>query len=383
MYQSMRTRDGMARIPSQHQQVLPKPSTACILCTTNNNNTDKDNNKLCMVTKTKRTSKNEYYWSGSTVFPGGLLDPASDGQFVDICLKYYSLWCKKYNFKFDDIMYRLNGLRELFEETGILLSRSKESINSLIENNDIVYPLKASIFDNRKHKLNVTEWRYKIMKDSYQFETLYQSLDLVPDILSLVPWARIQTPWFTGTMGRDAKRWDVKFYLALIDEEDAKIATNGDKDDNGQVVNALGKEIFRIDWVDINEAFGPKKIKKYKSIPFVTSIQLAEFYQIIHIENALYKEWKNAYFNRNIVAIRFKSAVRKPDNNIINLFNGDYLYDQVCGNQDVECDMEKENNPKYLQRIMFNKKTGYKMFKVLNEYKRLYQYSDKQILSKL
>ena len=277
VFQAMRTNDGIVRIPSEHKQALPKPSTAVILCTTTGSNPDI--NKICMVTKTKRTSKKKYHWSGNTVFPGGLLDAASDGQFVDICLKYYSKWFKKYNFKFDDIMFRLNGLRELFEETGILLCRSKESIQQMIENNNINYPIKASIFDNRIHKIDIIKWRYKIMKDSFQFESLFKSIDMLPDILSLVNWARIQTPWFTGTRGDDAKRWDVRFYLAMINQNDASfIATT-----TTASIDALGKEIFRIDWVDIKDAIGPRKIEKYKTIPHVTNIQLAEFYQIIHI----------------------------------------------------------------------------------------------------
>eukprot|EP01084_Bolivina_argentea_P182195 314581_1 len=379
VFQAMRTDNGISRIPSLHKQVEARPSTAIILCTTTNSNPDE--NQLCMVTKTKKTTKNQYYWSGSTVFPGGLLHAASDGQFVALCQKYYSLWFKKYHFTFDDIMYRLNGLRELFEETGILLARFKHDINSFISSDNISYPIKASIFDNRNHNLNVKEWRYKIMKDPYEFIALFKSINMIPDILSLVPWARIQTPWHVNS-----KRWDAHFYLAIIDKYDALIATNGDKDDNGQVVNALGKEIFRIDWVNIQDAFGSKKIDKYKTIPSVTRFQLAELYQIIEMEKCLVNEWENAYVNRNICVLRFKMAVRLPDNDILTLFHGDYLYDKLGDEQDVECDVEKENNPNCLQRIMISKVNGKiktSVFKVLNQYNRLYPYKTLTVVSKL
>ena len=91
-------------------------------------------------------------------------------------------------------------------------------------------------------------------------------------------------------------------------------------------------------------------------------------------------EWRNAYVKRNVGVIRFKSALRKPDNYVLSLFNGDYLYDKVGDENDVECDVDKENNSKYLQRIMFNDKRKIVMYKVLNDhYKRLYSYKNNKL----
>ena len=341
------------------------------MCSTND--CTQEQIKICMVTKSKRVSKNEYIWSGSTVFPGGLLHSGSDGQFVDICRKYYSLWFDKYGFSFDDVMYRVNGLRELFEETGMLLCRSKESICRMIEQKKISYPIKASVFKQSDDvKLDVTEWRHKVMNDPYQFQRLFECINMLPDILSLVPWGRILTPWFVSS-----KRWDARFYLTLIEQKNVDIVINGN-----QMINALGKEIIRIDWLNINDAVGPKKIKKYKSIPFITSIQLQELYQIIHIESCLLKEWRNAYFDRDICIFRPKMVVRFPGNDIITLFPGDYLYHKIVDDSDVACDAEKENNPKFLQRIMTNKKAGTQLYKVLSEQNRLYSYR-KGVSSKL
>merc|ERR1712113_1192865 len=103
----------------------------------------------------------------------------------------------------------------------------------------------------------------------------------------MVPWQRILTPWFVSS-----KRWDARFYLTLIDQKDVDNMMNNEEN---QMMNALGKEIVRIDWLHINDAVGPNKIKKYKNIPMITSIQLFELYQIIQIENCLFNEWKSAY----------------------------------------------------------------------------------------
>eukprot|EP01084_Bolivina_argentea_P023394 43629_1 len=376
VHQVIRTKSGFKSLPTDYKLIAPMPSTALILARTNDNHKE---NELCMVTKSKRTTKANYHWSGSTVFPGGLTDFAADGQFVNFCQKYYSSWCRKYNFKYDDIMYRINGLRELFEETGILLCKPMQYIHTLTVNNNINYPIKATIFNNNNNALDITEWRYKVMKDPFEFENIFKTFNILPDILSLVPWARIQTPWLNKIR---TKRWDVRFYLSVIDKTETLKAMNGDSDSK-QIENALGKEIVRIDWMNIIDGFGKKQKRKFKTIPPITSLQLAEFYQIIEIEKCLLNAWKNAYVNRDICVLRAKFVVKKPDNSFGTVLHGDYLYDELIDGKDVKCDVVKENDPKFLQRTFINTKTGKRIYRVLNEYNRLYPYKSSDLRSKL
>ena len=210
-----------------------------------------------------------------------------------------------------------------------------------------------------------------MIADPYQFQKMLESLDMIPDILCLVPWGRIQTPWFAGH-----HRWDARFYLALIDQHHIVHRNNSN-------ISALGKEIIRIDWVNVVDAFGPQKVDKYETIPMVTRIQMAEFYQIIHIENCVVKEWKEAYFCRDVCVLRFKMAMRIPDRSVLTLLHGDYLYQQLADDQDVVTDMGKERNSRCLQRIEFDCQRKMKSFKVLNSFKRLYERRERVLTSKL
>ena len=51
----------------------------------------------------------------------------------------------------------------------------------------------------------------------YEFENLFRKYNWLPDIESLIPWGRVQTPYTTK------RRWDARFYLAIIDNDDSHI----------------------------------------------------------------------------------------------------------------------------------------------------------------
>lgn len=309
-----------------------------------------NNNRVCMVTKRKKID-----WGGSTVFPGGLLSNDADGKFVNYLQKYYSKYIKKYNFTFDDLMFRINALRELFEETGILLYKKKQNI---INDNTFIYPQKTKMY-SFNNDLNISiEWRHKVLNDPFQFEQLYRNINCLPDILSMIPWCRLQTPW------RKGRRWDSRFYLSLI---------NNDHDDtliDYSLINPLGKEIVSINWININNNIFNKNNNKFKYPP-PTIMKLKELNIICNKENQLLNEYNNAYFMRNVTAIRPKLAVCTETKKIIILWNRDYLYNEL-DLEEVKCNDKYEENEENIHRIYIKGKDSMETVFAFN---RLYEYN--------
>eukprot|EP01084_Bolivina_argentea_P268536 456138_1 len=307
-------------------------------------------NKVCMVTKRKKID-----WGGQTVFPGGLIDN-SDGKLVNYIQKYCSAYVNKYNFVFDDLMYRVNALRELFEETGILLCRN---INEL-DNENIIYPIKTQMYSfNDNDSETIDLWRRKVLEDPYEFELLHRSIGTIPDILSMIPWARLRTPWRTG------RRWDTRFFLSCIDTNEIK----------ENVIHPLGREIVSIDWINISDE-SQQKLR----FPPPTMMKLKELNIICNKENALLDEYKNGFFTRNVKAVRPKLAMCPDTKKIMILWNRDYMYDALDVGI-IECNQEYENNVKNIHRIYFS---GPGKMEVVLSYDRMYEYrKNNSIMSKL
>jgi len=268
-------------------------------------------------------------------------------------------------------LYRINGIRELFEETGILLCRT---IQSLTENNELIYPVFASTINISDFNITTNELmdiRKDILKDASKFEEFLRKYKLVPDILSMVPWARIQTPWILTRNGKPFRRWDARFYLCLS----KKSSMNPSKD----ILTPLGHEIAKILWIPMNLILS-KSIQA--TIPAITMVKCIELYNICIKEKCLLHEWKTSFKNRNVRVIRPKifymdSSKRNP----ITLFPGDYLYDKCDNGDTIDLDLSKENDPQQLRR-------GYLIYKsqlntLLNNQGRLYNYNKSILYSKL
>ncbi len=269
--------------------------------------------------------------------------------------KHCHSYIRKYNFGFDDILYRVNALRELFEETGILLYRD---IDELQDNDNIIYPIKSRMYSFNNDDNKTLEWRHKILSDPFQFEMLYRSMNIVPDILSMVPWARLRTPWRTG------RRWDARFYIALINTNEIK----------HNLIHPLGKEIVSIDWINI----GDESQTKFRYPP-PTIMKLRELNTICNVENILETEYKNAFFTRNVTAIRPKLAVCSVTHKPIILWNRDYLYNALDLDE-IECNPDYEENEKNVHRIYI---TGKGEMEVVLAFNRMYQYNKSNKQSKL
>ena len=245
-------------------------------------------------------------------------------------------------------MYRVNALREMFEETGVLLYRRCDELT------DTRYPVKAKMHD-MDSAASAVEWREKVLADPFEFETLFRRLRCVPDILSLVPWARLQTPWRTG------RRWDARFYLALIDAADVA----------SELVTPLGREIVAIDWLRIDAQMGETETESGKwRFPPPTLMKLKELHVICNREGALQSEYARAYLCRCVRAIRPKMAVCAASKRPVILWNRDYMYAQL-DLEPVDCNAEFEREGKNLHRLMIG---GEGRMQTVSSFDRMYEY---------
>lgn len=282
---------------------------------------------------------------------------AADGKLVDYVQSHYQRQISKHNFLFDDLMYRMNALRELFEETGILLYRNPKAISE-----SIGYPDPATMHSFNNEKDRATEWRQKVLEDPFAFEQLYRSMHCVPDILSLTPWARLQTPWGMK------RRWDTRFYLALIRSEDIR----------ENLIYPLGQEIVKIDWIPIsNDNLQSNSNFRF---PPPTAMKLSELDIICNRDDVLQEEYQNAVRHRNVKTIRPKFAVCPSTKTAVILWNRDYMY-SALGTEEVECNPFNEKNGKEMHRIYLRGKGN---MKIAFSFDRLYErVNDVTIQSKL
>ena len=112
-------------------------------------------------------------------------------------------------------------------------------------------------------------------------------------------------------------------------------------------MHVMGKEIASIDWIDISD-----QMMNEMKYPPPTKMKLKELDIICNKENVLMKEYKKAYFIRNVTAIRPKFALCKERGPLL-LWNRDYLYHQLDLDE-VECSKGNEENEKNMHRIYSN-----------------------------
>ncbi len=131
-------------------------------------------------------------FSGALVFPGGKLEEA-DG---DPRLKARCGGAEKISA--DELKFRIAGVREAFEECGILLARKRGQRN-LIAAADL--------------KGIEEKWRAKLTKDEASIVDLVEAEDLEIATDLMTPFAHWITPIFAP------KRFDTWFYLAEAPED--------------------------------------------------------------------------------------------------------------------------------------------------------------------
>ena len=110
-----------------------------------------------------------------------------------------------------EIAFRICALRELFEESGILIAVRKGNIQPGLKRTGSVFSLGES---------EVTKWRHLIKQDDSNFLRLCQGIDVFPDIWALHEWACWLTP-ITGKALKKPppkpKRFDTIFYICCVD----------------------------------------------------------------------------------------------------------------------------------------------------------------------
>ena len=169
--------------------------------------------KLLML---ERSSKSKFMPS-AYVFPGGAI---ADGDFASEWTKIYEdagfkdpdnqlphvkadtmergpMFTSKRNWAISNrVTFRINAIRETFEETGILLYKKWKNKTGKVD------------------KEQLKKWRPCIYKNDSNFVELCKDLKLVPDVWSLSPWSNWLTPTHMDKMHGN-RRYDTAFYMCM------------------------------------------------------------------------------------------------------------------------------------------------------------------------
>lgn len=170
----------------------------------------------------KRSSQSGFM-ANVHALPGGNIDHA------DSCRDWISLFNDNLNFasfksssnlpiykSFDkgdslpeEVAFRICAIRELFEETGVLLARKNKDLTSAstVGPPGSVPPAVMPISPDA----SLNQWRERVHDNAFNFITMCRELGCVPDIYSLIEWSNWLTPWILP------RRYDTVFYLACLD----------------------------------------------------------------------------------------------------------------------------------------------------------------------
>ncbi|HJQ55706.1 MAG TPA: NUDIX hydrolase, partial [Vineibacter sp.] len=126
--------------------------------------------------------------SGALVFPGGKVDAAdSDPRLRDLCTGVQGL-------NDDELAFRVAGIREAFEEAGILLARRRGTA-------DLITATALKPLEDR--------YRQALVKGEVTIADMAASEDLVLACDTMLPYAHWITPVFVP------KRFDTRFFVAV------------------------------------------------------------------------------------------------------------------------------------------------------------------------
>jgi len=147
-----------------------------------------------------KRSENLRSFPGAHVFPGGVLEKSDiDSNRWRTLLNIntsdafgksmITSNCEHSHEPIDELSFRIAAIRELFEETNLLLSNSKIEMNIL------------------------RTWRALVQKDHNKFFEMFQTLGMLPNPFQLIPFAH----WVTPITER--YRYNTLFYLAILNEK--------------------------------------------------------------------------------------------------------------------------------------------------------------------
>jgi 8-oxo-dGTP pyrophosphatase MutT (NUDIX family) len=183
--------------------------------------------------------RNMQFMGGALVFPGGKLDPA-DAEAAAFAT------CSS-----DDVALRITGIREVFEECGILLAREAGG--------------GGFISDDHRHEIAVRH-RKRVEKGEMSMAQLAEAENIRFMTDLLVPFAHWITP-------RGApRRYDTWFYMVRVPEDHTHAH------DGGESIDSV--------WISASTALADE-VAKRREITFPTRMQLAKLGRTKTVEAAL------------------------------------------------------------------------------------------------
>jgi len=178
---------------------------------------------------------------------------------------------------------------------------------------------------------------------------------MIPDVLSLVSWARIHTPY------RKSDRWDNHYYLALINDNNNQITKH-----NGVLAN--DKEVYKVHWISPQTLVSHREHKTKEYTAFSPTLSLiSELHNIIN-ENALIDEFQN-HNRRMVIDFCPKACLNLNTKDLLILSFCDDLYSKIKVGRVHEYD---DNTAANKQRIIINKNGA---LKLVSNCKRIYHYN--------
>ncbi|CAH1779779.1 unnamed protein product [Owenia fusiformis] len=119
----------------------------------------------------------------------------------------------------NELAFRLCAIRETFEESGVLLAKSK---NHTAPKKD------GSVIDG-SHSNELTIWRKKVDADASNFILMCKELQIVPDVWAMMEWSNWLTPTAAKKLGLNAgRRYETAFFLCCVDH--LPITTHDEKE---------------------------------------------------------------------------------------------------------------------------------------------------------
>lgn len=179
----------------------PRPATTVLLLRPSKKDDADSSLEVFMVVRHHAIDS----FSGALVFPGGKLEDA-DG---DARLKGRCGGADKISA--DELKFRVAGIREAFEECGVLLARK---------------PGQRSVIAAADLKAIEQKWRARLVKDEASILDMVEAEDLELATDLLTPYAHWITPTFVP------KRFDTWFYLAEAPEDQLALHDGSESTDS-------------------------------------------------------------------------------------------------------------------------------------------------------
>lgn len=174
-------------------------------------------------------SRQQSFWPGAHVFPGGVLDAADhSADWLRLFAPHHGpprfglgpAPPRHTTFPVlpatgpdsavevgaalpDDVAFRICALRETFEEAGLLLLRPRAQ-PTLVPELSRALPAPEGL----------ATWRTRVRRDPRQFLHLCEHLDCIPDIWALHDWS----VWLTPFKQRGGRRFETYFFLCCLYE---------------------------------------------------------------------------------------------------------------------------------------------------------------------